>query len=683
MRKLLIAAGLVWTGWSCGCNAGAVEGEAMKFASNGVYAASAAYGIRTDGKCYELADGDTSRLARGNACWDAGSATIKLRGAKNQEVAAQILIPTAGKDYTFRVEKLEGIPVERVTFSVVAWSKTKSKDLVPDVVVPLDGSVCGIRSFDIPIDIKGLPRAGNRVGAALVEVWIPKDAAPGEKRGVLTVLREGREAARLGLSIEVMDFVLPDTPTYRLDLLSYSSPLGLFDMDSRMSDGGGEDFTTSDEAIAIEQAVYKLTLDNRAFLNILPYHSQRGSPRYAYPVTGQGADAKVVSFEGFDKRFGALLDGKTGKYGQPPAIFTLAFNINYPVGMRSSPEGQFDFTPFKSSIPEGPGRDPRLREYEETWRAVAEQYVDHFADKGWTQTGFEIYFNQKPNRDRNRTPWKLDEPTDAADYRGLHYLQSVAKWAFRNASKKKITVLTRLDIGHWECDRMLTPAGKGTRCWKAKQFNTGNAALWLKPVTDRWVVGVTHSEGAQHLISQYNTDEVMFDQYGTSGYDTNSLAVHSGAFSGLAWKHAAMGIEGRVFYKTSPGTGDPEGTTDHFVLYNGKGLGFKGVLASRRLKLWRDSVNDYEYLAMARKKNRQATEKLLSQMVRMGPATDREYRGKSDSRGFWFTNNVEDVARARMILNDIIKGTKSDTKLEGWGKEYAPCGEVDMITGYD
>ena len=190
---------------------------------------------------------------------------------------------------------------------------------------------------------------------------------------------------------------------------------------------------------------------------------------YGYPVQGVGRNARIVSFDGFDQRFGPLLDGRIGKYRTPPPLFTLPFNLNYPYTMRSDPARQFGWEPFKTTIPDGPGREPRLAELEDTWRAIGQQTLAHMAEKGWTRTAFEIYNNQKANSN-NRSPWSLDEPVEGSDYRALRYLFTLARWAFEGAAARGITIVTRVDIGHWECDGLRTPEGTATGCYKAKDF---------------------------------------------------------------------------------------------------------------------------------------------------------------------------------------------------------------------
>src|SRR6185436_7869855 len=153
---------------------------------------------------------------------------------------------------------------------------------------------------------------------------------------------------------------------------------------------------------------------NRGYLNVLPYASQRGNPFYAYPVTGSGRNATIASFDGFDARFGPLLDGRVGKYGTAPPVFGLAFNLNYPYRAQADPAAQFNWRPFKDAVPDRPGQEPALRDVEDTWRAVGQQTLAHVAQRGWTNTAFEVFNNQKPATN-NTSPWNLDEPVHARE----------------------------------------------------------------------------------------------------------------------------------------------------------------------------------------------------------------------------------------------------------------------------
>lgn len=656
--------------------------------AKGVFVVSDIYTIMVDGRVSERTDGKFGGLSKQNSHFDGVTNTIRLYGAQNQEVAAQIVIPWTGKNFSAQADKFDGIPAENINFSWIAYDQIQREPkagealppptYLPDVIVPLNGSINGIRSFNVPQALAGLPTVDNKQGMMLMEVWIPKTLAPGLHTGSIRVLEGDSVAAVLNVQVQVHAVALTDQPIFRMDYLTYGSPLKGFGKDSNLGDGASTDLKTTPEGIKLEQSIYALTLDNRGFLNILPYSSQRGNAQYAYPVAGSGAEAKISSFKGFDERFGDLLSGKIGKYRVPPGCFTLAFNINYPYTSMSDTGKHFDFRPFHKTIPEGPGKDEKLKTWEDTNRAIGQQTLTHFAEMGWKNTAFEIYSNQKP-ADNNRSPWKLDEPVEAADYKGLRYLYTVGKWAFEGAEDKGVKIVTRVDIGHWECDRMHTLDGKITQCYKAKEFNTGHAQKVIGPVIDRWVAGHTHIHGSQHLIPEYNTDKVMFDNYG--GASANY--AHGSVFAGLGWVCSHLGVEGKVIYKA--GFESPDAVDGVTTLFTAKGMGAEAALVSRRVKLWRNAVNDYDLLAQAKAKDPAAVKALFGQVVKLGAASDQKYREDSKTIETYFTNNVEDLVVAQRMAAAIAAGQKIDValKLEGFSKDFSPAGAPDEIVGYD
>ena len=227
MRCILVAALLALTG--------------ARNEGDDIYAVSAVYSFQPDGGVREMANGDLGELRRKNGHFDAATRTVRLYGARNEEVAVQIVIPIAGEGYSGRAGAIGEIPADRVTFSLIAYDKVGAK-LQPDVVVPLDGSVAGLRTFDVPLRIKGLPEPGNKQGMMLMEVWIPKTAAPGLQKGSISILRGAGEIAKLNVEVTVFPFEIPDQPTYRLDYLSYGSPLQDLNLDARLGPGGNRDF---------------------------------------------------------------------------------------------------------------------------------------------------------------------------------------------------------------------------------------------------------------------------------------------------------------------------------------------------------------------------------------------------------------------------------------------------------
>lgn len=654
-----------------------------------IFVVSDVYGIRPDGTCNELVGGHFGEFKKQNVNWDSETRTICMFAAKNEEVAVQIVIPKTGKGYHGKMSALTGpatIESNRATFSAMAWVKHVSLGFCPDLVIPLDGSINGISSFDIPISINGIPDPKNTVGIMLFEVWVSKDIPAGEYKGTVGVMEGDNEVDSLSIELTVFDFALPDMPAFALELLSYGMPSENFDAKMYVNAGSGLGVGANqipERTKKIDYQVYKLAMDNRCFVNALPYSSQRGNPRYAYPIEGIGENARIMSYGEWDDYFSPILDGKTNKFCEPPAHFLLPFNTNYPYICESKPENQFDFLPFKAGVPDGPGKNPALREFELTYDTIADQYINHFTEKGWTKTQFEVFNNQKPNDQRNRIPWKLDEPTDLSDYKGLHYIFGTARQAFQSAQKKGVQIRNRLDIGHFNCDRFLKPGGEKTRCYKSKGYNRYDADRYLKGLVDHWVIGVTHLEAAQQTLSEYEAPMRMIMAYGTAG-SSFAIGFHYGNFAGEGFKAARIGNSGKIMYKLGLDSPLKIRETDDDTFYSGSSMGFEGALPSHRLKLWRNAVNDFDYIMAAMQVDKAATTSIIKQMTKIGPSPNLEYRERSNPRAFWFTNNVEDIVRAKRKLAAIITGTDlPEIEIAGFSEKFNPCGSEDRIVGYD
>jgi hypothetical protein len=653
-----------------------------------IFVVSDVYGILPDGTCHELVSGDFRELKRKNVHWDASTKTIKMYAAKNEEVAVQIAIPKSGAGFNGKMSDLVGpatITSDRATFSAMAWVNHVDLGLCPDLVIPLDGSVNGINSFDVPISFNGIPKANNKVGIMLFEIWVPENAEAGNYGGIVSVREGGTEVERLNLDLTVFDFDLPDMPTFAFELLSYGMPSENFGAKAHINDGDGLGAGAKmvpERTKKIDYQVYRLALDNRCFINSLPYSSQRGYPRYAYPIEGVGEKARIMSYKEWDDFFSPILNGEVNKFGEPPPHFLLPFNVNYPYVCESEPKNQFNFMPFEFTIATGPGQYSELREFETSYKTVAQQYINHFAEKGWTKTQFEVFNNQKTNKDRNRIPWKLDEPTEMADYMGLHYVLSVARWSFESAAQKGIQIRNRVDIGHFNCDRFQTPAGRSTTCGNSKGYNKFNADKYLRPVVDHWVINTTHAHGAQHTLREYESQNSKMIIYGTTG-TTRAIGLHYGHFAGEGFLSGRLGIQGRVLFRLGLGTADPNkqeaGSYKGNTFYNGQTLGFDGGLASHRLKLWRNGVNDFDYIVMAMKVDEITTAEIVNSMTKIGFLSN-----NSDIKAFWFTNNVEDLVRAKAQLARIITGREiPGMQIEGFSEKFNPCGSEDQIVDYD
>lgn len=661
-----------------------------------IFVTSPIYALKADGGTPDIASGSFGELAKKNGHWDAASKTIAMVAAKNEEVAVQIVIPQEGAGFSARLSDLSGpgtIKADRATFSAVVWSKAEN-NLFNDVVIPLDGSVAGIKTMDIPCTIKGVAEVQNKAGAILFELWVPRDAKAGAYTGTLKVLNAGAEVDSLTVKLTVFDFALPDQPSYAFEYLCYDMPFK-----SRVVSGDGVPLRAvkmPERQLKMNHQVYKLAFDNRAFVNVLPYHGQRGAPVYAYPVSGQGAEAKITSFAEYDEVFGPILEGKVNKFGKGPIHYTLPFNANYPHVCQGEPEKQFDWMGYRKTIPEGPGKDAKLKEFEDTNKAIAEQMFKHFAEKDWKEPIYEFYHNQKPDGvgnskksggSRNRLCWKLDEPTDKEDYQGLRYFLNVNKWSVAGLGSLGLKFANRIDLGHFHCDKLEDPSGKVVGCSNGKSWDKGDGKGILGSVVDHWVLGVVHADGARGLIPSYERPGTKMETYSAQPLKAR---VNQCVYRGETYRAARRGTVGNVYFKLDLSCGDPaslggagkSASYAEFMLYDGTKVGFDGALAARRTKLWRDAINDFDYIAMAKAKDPVATKAVVERMTVVG-----ELGGKTHAKvaSISSNNNPESYLAAKNALADIIAGKKVDVikAIPGRSKDFAPSSEGDKITNYD
>lgn len=159
-----------------------------------------------------------------------------------------------------------------------------------------------------------------------------------------------------------------------------------------------------------------------------------------------------------------------------------------------------------------------------------------------------------------------------------------------------------------------------------------------------------------------------------------TIKASQATFSAILWSKA-----GATFFNdvVIPLDGSVAGLNsyDEFLLYDGTKVGFDGALAGRRVKLWRDSINDFDYVAQARAKDPLATRAVIERMTFVA-ALGGENHAKVASIAS--NNNPESYLAARRALADIIAGRKVDAQaIPGRSKDFMPASENDKITNYD
>ncbi|HUS92975.1 MAG TPA: GDSL-type esterase/lipase family protein [Phycisphaerae bacterium] len=346
----------------------------------------------------------------GNHLWSGAEKRIRLQAARNEAVCFQLNLEG----------KADGVKVE-LSFPNEAGVKPgvhrldyvrTSAGPLPDVVLPMSGP------FAIPpADDPEAAYARNL--SLLCEVYTPHKAPAGVQRGTLTV-QAGGESLSLDVELTVWDFTLPNKLSFVPEMNAYG---------------------TADPGRNI--GYYRLAHEHRLCLNRL-YYSWSGSPRLA----PEWKDGKL-DFTEWDRQCGPLLDGSAfgdlPRAGEPVDVFYLPFNENWPADVYA------DYRPSYWI------EDAFAPAYAETLRKAFAQMAAHCNERGWHDTQFQFYLNNKVYYKtggwrRSSAPWIFDEPSNTQDFWALRWygrLWHEATGPVRGAAK----MWYRCDVSRSHCDR--------------------------------------------------------------------------------------------------------------------------------------------------------------------------------------------------------------------------------------
>jgi hypothetical protein len=472
-----------------------------------------------------------------NHLWDARRKVIALQAARNEFVAFQLVFfgevrglrPTVVFDGAAR-----GI---RPRFAQVWLVHTKAGPL-GDPVVPLSGPV------DLPLTNLAAPAGAIPATAStlLCELYVPHHVAPGRHTGQL-LLRTGSELLRIDILLNVWNFTLPDYLSFIPEMNCYGLP-------------------------ADEREYYRLAHEHRTVINRLPY-SQRGT---VAPGCAPGWDGKQLRWEEWDRRFGPLLDGSAfadlPRRGVPVEVFYLPLHENWPTPIDSHYNGSYWADEAFSA------------EYRQAFVEVSRQFAEHIERRGWHETLFQCFLNNKNYYKRNgwsrgSSPWLLDEPADTQDFWALRYFGEAFHEGCMKASGSKepqARLVFRCDISRPQWQRDL-----------------------LDHVLDYNVVAGGAFRRYHRLVidRRQRFGQILLD-YGT----TNPVADSNVSPAGWCWDSWTLGSDGIIPWQT---IGRPESwrQDDQLALfYPGEAVGLKGPVPSIRLKAYRRGQQDAEYLTL-------------------------------------------------------------------------------------
>ena len=172
---------------------------------------------------YAGSSGDDYKKA--NPVWDSGENKVSLRAARNQVVGFQVIVERLVSSLTnmsLSASDLSGPggdsidAAENIEFFKLHYVGTGDK--YPDPAIPLSSPFAS--RFDIPSE----NNEGGVFQSGWADVYAPDDTTPGKYTGTLTLdFDQLSSPVAIQLEMIVYDTVLPDRPTFFVDLNGYGT----------------------------------------------------------------------------------------------------------------------------------------------------------------------------------------------------------------------------------------------------------------------------------------------------------------------------------------------------------------------------------------------------------------------------------------------------------------------------
>lgn len=489
------------------------------------------------------APAEEASFARANEMWDARTGTLRLSGAGNEVIAFQVAVERrAGALESVALEPAGAAQPELAFYANIAVPVEEAYH--DDALAPVEPARAGELSKALArlLRVKGRKRQ-----TYTVELYLPRGTPAGEHEIALVLRLSKAGEVRLRLRLTVFGFELPDEPGCTADLNAYGVAIGR----------GWEGLDPqSGRYVAIEREFFRMVHDHRAVFHLLPYaHSGRLEAGFAPVLEGWGRARRVADWTPFDERWGPYLDGSafagTRRGATPISYLYLPINLNWPAY----------FEKYGT-----PG-------YELEFKNVVREFAVHFAEKGWTKTKFEVFFNHKARW--KYYPWDMDEIRFERDNKATLHLARLAREAVAGVQGPQF--INRIDSSWIFYKSATSELGDAVNLWIV---NRGFHA----PFPDE--SDLLRSKG----------QEVWF--YGGSGRITDPMRLSSLQWPWIAWGKPCDGFTwwNGIGWRSGPDVWRNPGTGSAHSLYPGAAFDIDGPLASLRLKVLRRGMQDHAYL---------------------------------------------------------------------------------------
>ena len=554
----------------------------------------------------EVGPSDYAKEPRGNhrqrnVVWDGATSTIHLAAARNEFVAFQFCVETtAGELRNVRVEA--SMPGASISASK-AWY-IRDGEWFPEVAVPLDGA------FSIPDPRNRIE--GQRNQSVLVDVYVPHGMPVGNHAGRVRISADGVAPFEIPIVLTVWPFTLPDTLSFDVDLNAYGTP-----RDAEW-----------------ELKLHRLAHTHRATLNLLGYSQSGHADAAAVPtLESDGRNMRVKDWTAFDQRFGRYYDGSA--FADLPrrnvalAHAYLPFCEGWPSDIRQ----HYRYTPTTTTYPEIIAEHALKavsveeafdQQFKDEFVAVLRQFADHFREKGWSRTQFQFYLNNKyyfkdPKQGgRGSSWWLLDEPMHRDDWLALRFFGRMFKQALVEAPNPNFIFRADISRPQWQRD-------------------------WLDGLVNLMCVSRPFFEKNARCMAM-KRQRIAFWHYGT-GND-----VRQSNLTGEAWgiKVWLAGGDGFLPWNSIGNDSALDRPMPTAILYPGMRFGLDAPLASLRLKAFRRSQQDVEYLALLTAKlgwDRAQTASVVAPLLKLAAHTQQSF---ADDAGRTVFDNLSSEPFARL-----------------------------------
>ena len=542
-----------------------------------------------------------------NLAWDAARRRVTLSAARNEFVAYQLQIrgPAEGVSVTHSAMKgpavLRDIEVFKQWYIDVRTNSSNQdsttagynlgKGWYPDALVPAAGT------FDIPDKTNAVQ--GQQWQGVWIDIYVPRDAPPGEYAGTITVSGKGIGSHKLPVSLKVYPPVLSDDFAMEVALNNYGS-IGRKGSEMRLR-----------------------------YYQMARRHRMAVHEHYIAPKMQDGR----IDWSGYDAEMGKYFTGE-------------AFTAKN--GYRGPGEGKplrWAYLPFEIlhghawPLPAGKQHTP---EYDAAVRSALREFVNHFDAKGWDRTKLMFFING------------LDEPTKAEAIDAIRYFGDLAKSAAAPRVYYRTDINHLHDIGSvipgWTEERMFGRLSPVVDLWVAvADFKrTDFDVLLTHKARDPRQVGWFY-QNREPSVGGYTLDDE------TIGLATWPVIAWKYGLDGcVLWECCFAGPSTDVWT-------DPNNTVDRgkglvhnlaaMVMYPAR-AGVAEPAAGIRLKSFRRGAQDAEYLRLLeRSAGRDSAAKLLDTVL--GDCLHKPGRPYG-AAGNW-SHNPEDWNRMRLHVLESIR----------------------------